>query len=207
MRYRIYYLLSSLCYRFSCNKKEDIYSSRRIALPNPKFVVFYNGREKQPARVEMRLSDSYSHKDGEPQLELIVTQININSGYNDDFLQACPILGDYAIYVDRVRRYQKDMALTDAVDRAVDECISEGILADFLKKNKAVVKNMSIYEYDEELHIKTMMDIGREEGLIEGEIIGKVLAYYEMGCDIETISTKMNLSTTKIKDILDVNSV
>ena len=66
---------------------------------------------------------------------------------------------------------------------------------------------MSIYEYDEELHIKTMMDIGREEGLIEGEIIGKVLAYYEMGCDIETISTKMNLSTTKIKDILDVNSV
>ena len=191
MRYRIYYLLLSLCYRFSCNKKEDIYSSRRIALPNPKFVVFYNGREKQPARVEMRLSDSYSHKDGEPQLELIVTQININSGYNDDFLQACPILGDYAIYVDRVRRYQKDMALTDAVDRAVDECINEGILADFLKKNKAVVKNMSIYEYDEELHIKTMMDIGREEGLIEGE----------------TISTKMNLSTTKIKDILDVNSV
>ncbi len=27
------------------------------------------------------------------------------------------------------------------------------------KKNKAVVKNMSIYEYDEELHIKTMMNI------------------------------------------------
>lgn len=49
---------------------EDIYSSRPISLPNPKFIVFYNGKDKQPARVEMRLSDSYSHKDDEPQLEL-----------------------------------------------------------------------------------------------------------------------------------------
>lgn len=59
------------------------------------------------------------------------------------------MLGDYSAYVDKVRRYQKDMSLTLAVDKAVDECIEEGILADFFTKNKAVVKNMSIYEYDE----------------------------------------------------------
>ena len=30
------------------------------------------------------------------------------------------------------------------------ECIREGILADFLSKNRAETKRMSIYEYDEE---------------------------------------------------------
>ena len=71
-------------------------------------------------------------------------------------------------YVDKVRTYQKEMSLDEAVSRAVNECIAEGILADFLKANKAEVMNMSIYEYDEELHIKTMMDIGREEGYKTG---------------------------------------
>ncbi len=71
-------------------------------------------------------------------------------------------------YVDKVRTYQKEMSLDEAVDRAVNECIAEGVLADFLRANKAEVMNMSIYEYDEELHIKTMMDIGREEGYEAG---------------------------------------
>ncbi|MBO5425666.1 MAG: hypothetical protein J6A25_09145 [Lachnospiraceae bacterium] len=187
---------------------KDIYSSHRIPLPNPKFIVFYNGRDKQPARLDMRLSDSYVHKDDEPQLELIVTQININPGYNDKFLQACPILGEYSIYVDRVRRYQKEMPLADAVNKAVDECIDEGILADFLKKNKAVVKNMSIYEYDEELHIKTMMDIGREEGRQEGRQEGRregeIIAYYNMGLSLEAISTKTKLPVKEIENILNL---
>ena len=156
----------------------------------------------------MRLSDSYIHKDDEPQLELIVTQININPGYNDKFLQACPILGEYSIYVDRVRRYQKEMPLADAVNKAVDECIDEGILADFLKKNKAVVKNMSIYEYDEELHIKTMMDIGREEGRQEGRQEGRregeIIAYYNMGLSLEAISTKTKLPVKEIENILNL---
>ena len=73
-------------------------------------------------------------------------------------------------YVDKVRTYQKEMSLDEAVSRAVNECIAEGILADFLRTNKAEVMNMSIYEYDEELHIKTIMDIGREEGYEAGMI-------------------------------------
>ena len=49
---------------------------------------------------------------------------------------------------------------------------------------------MSIYEYDEELHIKTMMDIGREEGRLEG-IRGTVVALRSMGSDDETIVQKL----------------
>ncbi|MBQ8413250.1 MAG: hypothetical protein IJX12_06570, partial [Lachnospiraceae bacterium] len=110
--------------QFHTNK--DIYSSRIISLPNPRFIVFYNGTDPQPAIKEMRLSDAYVHKEDEPQLELIVTQININPGYNDQLLSSCPILGEYMTYVDRVRTYQKRMPLSDAVEQAVDECIQEG---------------------------------------------------------------------------------
>ena len=42
------------------------------------------------------------------------------------------------------------MSLNEAVECAVDECIKENILADFLRKNRAEVISMSIFEYDKE---------------------------------------------------------
>lgn len=56
------------------------------------------------------------------------------------------------------------MPLTEAVTQAVNDCIKENILADFLKKNKAEVVSMSLFEYDEKKHEQTMIEIGREEG-------------------------------------------
>lgn len=162
----------------------DIYTSRLIKLPNPKFIVFYNGEEEQPARREMRLSDAYTHKEVKPSLELIVIQININPGYNDELLEKCPTLKEYMQYVDKVRTYQKDMPLEKAVMHAVDDCISEDILADFLRKNRAEVISMSIYEYDEKLHEQELVDIGREEGISIGReegIMGTVKALQSLG--------------------------
>lgn len=166
MPLRDLYYVSDTFAKFHNDK--DMYSPRLIKLPNPRFIVFYNGEAEQPAIRQMRLSDAYTHNEDEPHLELVVTQININPGYNEELLRRCPVLGEYMSYVDKVRTYQKEMSLDEAVDRAVNECIAEGILADFLRANKAEVMNMSIYEYDEELHIKTMMDIGREEGYKTG---------------------------------------
>lgn len=168
MPLRDLYYVSDTFAKFHSDK--DMYSPRLIKLPNPRFIVFYNGDAEQPAIRQMRLSDAYTHNEDEPHLELVVTQININPGYNEALLRRCPVLGEYMSYVDKVRTYQKEMSLDEAVDRAVNECIAEGILADFLRANKAEVTNMSIYEYDEELHIKTMMDIGREEGYEAGMI-------------------------------------
>ena len=36
----------------------------------------------------------------------------------------------------------------------MDECIQNGILADFLKRNRSEALRMSIFEYDQETHIK-----------------------------------------------------
>ncbi len=184
-------------------RNKDIYSPRRIQLPNPKFIVFYNGENEQPARKEMRLSEAYIHKEDNPSLELIVTQININPGYNDELLDNCPTLKQYMLYVDKIRMYQKTMPLEDAVTRAVNECIDTGILADFLKMNKAEVITMSIYEYDAKLHEKTMIEIGREEGREEGFTIGKIHAYHECGKTPEEISKILSIPIDEVCKILD----
>lgn len=194
---------------------KDIYSPRLIQLPNPKFIVFYNGEDEQPALRELRLSDAFIHNEVNPSLELIVLQININPGYNDELLDNCPALKDYMLYVDRIRKHQKSMSLSAAVNRAVDECIEEGILREFLLRNKAEVVAMSIYEYDEKLHERTMMDIGREEGLKqgieqgieqgreEGNIIGKIVAYYDCGKSRDEIAGLVGVSADYVDAVLE----
>ena len=143
---------------------KDLYGSKLIKLPSPRFVVFYNGTINQPERRAFKLSDSYEKKQDHPELELAVTMYNINYGCNVEIMDACRTLKEYAMYVERIRMYTKRMPLAQAVEKAVNECIEEGILSDFLRKNRAEAIKVSIYEYDEELHFKTLREEGREEG-------------------------------------------
>lgn len=153
-------------------KDEDLYAGKRIVLPTPTFIVFYNGEKPQPERRIFRLSDSFAGKDGEINLELIVLQLNINPGYNTEWVESCPTLFEYMQYTDRVRQYNKTMPLAEAVEMAVDHCIREGILSDFLKKNRSEVIPMSIFEYDEEKHLRTVRREGYEDGVAYGTKIG-----------------------------------
>ena len=63
------------------------------------------------------------------------------------------------------------------VERAIRECIQEGILKEFLEKNRAEAKNVSIYEYDQEKHLRQEREAAWEEGerigREEGERIGR----------------------------------
>ena len=69
------------------------------------------------------------------------------------------------MYVEQVRTYAKQMPMAEAVEKAVDYCIEAGILPEFLRKNRAEVIAMSIFEYDEEAHHKLLYEEGVEEGL------------------------------------------
>lgn len=59
------------------------------------------------------------------------------------------------------------------MERAITECIREDILADFLRKNRAEAKKVSIYEYDEERHMRFVREEGLEEGRKEGRKEGR----------------------------------
>ncbi len=65
------------------------------------------------------------------------------------------------------------MPIEQAVDTAIEKCIRNDILADFLKKNKAEAKNMSIFEYDEEEYTRLTLAEGREQGRAEGRAEGR----------------------------------
>ena len=152
---------------------KSLYSSRLQKIPAPKFMVFYNGTDAVDDRVELRLSKAYEHLAGEPDLELKVLMLNVNEGHNKELMEQCQTLKEYAIYVARVRKYTSEMNLNDAVARAIDECIKEGILVEFLRKNRSEVKMVSILEYDKEWEEKKLRKAEYEAGRSEGIEIGK----------------------------------
>lgn len=147
---------------------ENLYSKMIVNIPTPKFVVFYNGTDFQPEQQVLRLSDAFEKKQEQLALELIVVVYNISLGHNQKLLDACRLLKEYAQYVEQVRIFAKRMSFPEAVEKAVDYCIGNGILSDFLSKNRAEAIAMSIFEYDEEKHMKSereeWREIGREEG-------------------------------------------
>ena len=102
-----------------------------------------------PEKEILRLSDSYETKREEINLELKVLVLNINKGCNNELMDKCKTLREYMIYTDTVRKYSEVFTFPEAVDRAINECIDNGILKDFLVKNKAEVRSVSIFEYDE----------------------------------------------------------
>ena len=109
--------------------KEDLYSSRRIYIPIPRFYMFYTGLKEMPPK--------------------------------------------------------------EAIERAITECIKEGILSDFLKKNRAEALEMNWYEYNEELHLKSERQIAYEEGIEKGMERGQIqyiLRMYQNGYSLNQIA-------------------
>ena len=147
----------------------NLYGTKKVELPIPRFVVFYNGEEEQPDRQILKLSDLYTVKEEEPMLDLKVLVLNVNQGHNPELMEACHTLWEYAEYTGRVRKYAKEQPIAEAVERAITECIQEGVLKEFLEKNRREAKNVSIYEYDQEKHIRQE----REEAWEAGEKAGR----------------------------------
>mgnify|MGYP000601043191 CR=1 FL=1 len=122
-----------------------------LKIPTPHFITFYNGKEKMKERVKiLRLSDMFEQKTDNPELELIVTVININPEYesdndsrtdkeepiigdeskdvfvknalaNADILNRCKSLRDYMTFVNKVRNK------TDMYGMDVKEAVTEAV--------------------------------------------------------------------------------
>ena len=188
-------------------KDMNIYGSKKVQIPLPSFVIFYNGVKSQPDRTEFLLSELFHPTTDQPALELKAVMLNINKWHNQELMNACHTLRDYSEYVARIRTYSADMPLTDAVEKAITECIHENILRDFLLKNRAEAKAMSIYEYDEEKTLRMF----REEGYEDGERNGKIQATIEMCLEfnlssdaiVQKLMTKFQFSENQAQEYLD----
>ena len=188
-------------------KDMNIYGSKKVQIPLPSFVIFYNGVKSQPDRTEFLLSELFHPTTDQPALELKAVMLNINKGHNQELMNACHTLRDYSEYVARIRTYSAEMPLTDAVEKAITECIHENILRDFLLKNRAEAKQVSIYEYDEEKTLRMF----REEGYEDGERNGKIQATIEMCLEfnlssdaiVQKLMTKFQFSENQAQEYLD----
>ena len=174
---------------------KSLYSSKLQKIPAPKFMVFYNGTDDVEDRMELKLSSAYEHLAGEPDLELKVLMLNVNEGHNKDLMEQCQTLKEYAIYVARVRKYASAQNLNDAVERAITECIKEGILVDFLRKNRSEVKSDGI-----EIGKSEGIKIGREETLAE-----MIYNMKQHGYSIEKMADITGKSVRQIEQYLQFN--
>ncbi len=189
----------------------SLYSSAVQKIPTPNFIVFYNGTREMEDREILKLSAMYEHTTENPALELVVTMLNINEGHNKELMEQCQTLREYAQYVARVRKYAAEMELDDAVNQAVEECIEEGILEEFLRKNKAEVVSVSIFEYDKEKEEKKLRKAEFEAGRQEGETLG-ALGIIELCRELkmpdaqilEKIQEKLQLTLSDAQRYLDL---
>ena len=92
----------------------------------------------------------------------------------------------------------------------VDECIEEGILAEFLVKNKAEVIKVSIYEYDKEFEEKKLRKAEYEAGVEAGIELGErsllknqIRKKLKKGKSIEQIADELEEAVTTIQRIIE----
>lgn len=188
---------------------KSLYSPILQKIPEPNFIVFYNGTEKKEESWVTYLSEAYEDFSGEANLELKVLTLNVNEGHNRKLMEECHILREYAQYVAKVRKYTKEMNLDGAVELAVDECIQEGILVEFLRKNKSEVVAMSIFEYNQEEEERkwkeSVYEAARAEGRAEGKAEGKAEGILEGKMQVYRNLLKKGFTEKEAREITEIS--
>lgn len=158
-------------YQKIVGNEKKLYSGKRIDLPYPQFIVFYNGTSQESERQILELNESFpkgtSKENAAIQCRAVV--LNVNLRYNKRIMEKCKKLKEYAQYIACVRVYlDNGYSVEDAIDMATDECIRKGILEQILRDNRGEVRSMLLTEYDEQAHIEYEKEISYEEGKEEG---------------------------------------
>jgi len=194
---------------------EDRFKRKLGKIPKPEFIVLYNGADPYPDYKELRLSDAFMKTDKikiDLPLELVVQVYNINKGRNREILGKSKTLDNYSRFIDKIREYQRKYheeddrkkLLDKAFRSAINYCIKNNILRDFLRKYGSEVLNMLYAEYDPEVEMRVV----REEALEEGEEIGmekeKLIIAKNLiskGLTSEFVYEITGLSLDKIKEL------
>lgn len=109
--------------------------------------------KQKPERQELKLSDLFvkTGKEVPPALECKAVVLNINFGHNRELMEKCVTLREYSRFVAMIRQQMSgELPFEEAVERAVDTCIRQGILSEILRKNRSEVIDMILTEYNEE---------------------------------------------------------
>ena len=180
----------------------NLYGSRLIKLPTPKYIVFYNGESNRAEREELRISDAFETKDG--CLEFTATMININKGHNQELMEKCRMLKDYSLFIDKVREYKETKSsLKEAIDEASVYCMKHDIMKDYLIKHRNEVRDVLLTEFNANKQREMDRRDAREEGRI-GERIDFVIKKVKKGQNLEEISNALEIPPEELESIYQV---
>ena len=197
--------------RWIRKEEKNIYGRSTIPVPTPHFVVFYNGKQKRPEQEIQRLSDSFTKQTDHPELELTCRVININPGNNVNIMQRSSALAGYSYLIELVRKYEPDMVLEEAIRRAIDECIAEDILAEFLRAHRnEVEKIMNLdftHERQLELTARDEFNAGVQQGKQQGIQIGVQQGVEQERKNSEKQRLKDAARIKELEDILAANNI
>lgn len=143
---------------------ESMYRTSLTKIPTPEFYMFYNGQAAQPAEKLLRLSDAYLEKTNTPMLELTVRMININLSVNHALLKESSALYEYSFFIQSIRdRVNAGFPRDEAIADAMNFCISEGIMTDFISRHGSEVRNMLYTQFNWDDALRVAKEEMREE--------------------------------------------
>ena len=148
LRGMIYF--STLYSQFISEHNKNIYSKTLVKIPTPRYIVFYNGDDSYPDKLELKLSDAFEKSDYSGHFEWTATMLNINKGHNSEIMNKCQALFQYSEFITKIKEYKKIMPIRDAVDKAVNYAISSNYLDGFFKKHKEGIMLSCLTEFNEE---------------------------------------------------------
>ena len=199
-------------------EKEDLFKKKRVPLLIPEFYVIYTGAADWNEK-ELRLSDSFVGKPPENSMELVVKVIDVryNKEEAKEILSRSAKLHGYSLLLSYIKGYLREgEILAQAIDLAVERCIEEDVLRDFLvehrKEAKGMLENISVEEFVElrvaeevEERCEEASAKAREEGLAEGRAEGRAEEREKIaknllaaGIEIATIATGTGLTEEAI---------
>ena len=153
----------------------SIFGSSLIKIPTPQYVVFYNGIKKKAAdKTFLKLSNAFINKEKAKGFEWTATMLNINIGHNKKLFDKCKILWEYSMFISETRKYIKEKKeIVAGVKKAVEECIKNNILKEFLKEKESEVIAMCLFKFDKEKYENTIRLEGERKGEKKGKKEGK----------------------------------
>ena len=149
---------------------KPLFRSSIVKIPNPQFIVFYNGQKKTEDVEYLKLSDAFEREDKSGNFEWTAKMININPDHNSALQKKNKPLYNYVQYISRITTNKLNgMNINDSVNEAVEWAIRENLLDGFFKTQKQEVLAMSLTEFNAQEVYKDWLEEGREVGYEEGK--------------------------------------
>lgn len=194
--------------------RDAVYRTAQAKVPNPRFIVLYNGQASCPKHYTEYLTDAFLVQEENPVVNVRVEVYSVN--YTDNavvqsaLIERSQSLKEYSQFIYQLQQGKRNgQPLEEALCNAMDYCIENDIMRGFLETHGSEVRNMLYTEWNMEEACRIACEEGRMEGRIEGEKRER-LKNIRLLKDVlspEVIAEKFGLSLSEVLDILEIEPV